>query len=178
MQNYAAKIMTEDPFKLLSVGGPKGELIEKLMKENGLPFDDSTTFSPKENEASSSLPGEGRHGAFRSERLAKTGLLFCWGLGGGLSLRAPMLLMRLHKTLLTQLLTTGISVMIFALGLAIPAGGAITGAVVVDIGPQDVLTATAACSFGCVCFSRFLTIMNSLGSFLPFSFFIVEFAEI
>jgi hypothetical protein len=52
--------------------------------------------------------------------------------------------MRLHNTLLTQLLTTGISVMIFAGVIAAAAGGVIPGMEPIDLGPQDVLTATAA----------------------------------
>jgi hypothetical protein len=90
------------------------------------------------------LPGFGRQYSQAKKKTTKVFQLFGWAFGGGLSLIAPMLVMRLHHTLLTQLLTTSIAVMLFAFCIAAFAAGAFPRFGPVDLGPQDVLTATAA----------------------------------
>ncbi len=82
--------------------------------------------------------------AERDEKIANSIRLFSWAIGGGLSLIAPTLLMKLHSTLLTQLLTAGGSVLFFALGIASLARGILPWVDAVNMAPQDVLTATAA----------------------------------
>jgi hypothetical protein len=49
-----------------------------------------------------------------------------------------------HRTLLTELLTTGLSVMAFTIGLVALAGEYIPKAPGFNMGPQDVLALTAA----------------------------------
>lgn len=139
MEQSAVKDIRKDPFLLLTTN----PLTKKLMEDEGMLLDPDGLFAP-ECEPNELLPGHGRHYAVEEAKVAKVIRLFCWSFGGGLSLIAPMLLMRLHRTLLTQLLTTGLSVMIFAGVIAAAAGGAIPRLDPVDLGPQDILTATAA----------------------------------
>jgi len=54
-----------------------------------------------------------------------------------------MLLMVLHNTLLTTLIATSVSVIIFAFVVALISSGLI-GMKAVDLGPKDVLATTAA----------------------------------
>ena len=105
---FAVKGPLEDPFILTTIN----ELSMGLMKEEGIPLPDKLFVQPRL--LSELLPGYARHHVMGVEKAARVIRLFCWSFGGGLSLIAPMLLMRLHHTLLTQLLTTGLSVMIFA----------------------------------------------------------------
>jgi hypothetical protein len=84
------------------------------MKEKGLLPADPDNFPDDGGKSSSLLPGNPGHDALKSEQATKFIQLFCWGFGVGLSLIAPMLLIKLHNTLLTLLLTTGVSVIIFS----------------------------------------------------------------
>lgn len=140
IEGFAEKKIGEDPFLLLTVN----PLSKKLMEDEGIVSDhpDASLFPSRGT--LEFLPGYPRHYTLGKAKAAKAIRLFCWGFGGGFSLIAPMLLMRLHRTLLTQLLTTGVSVIIFAAIVAAAAGGVIPGLEPVDLGPQDVLTATAA----------------------------------
>jgi hypothetical protein len=138
MEEYAKKEIMEDPFNLLTVN----PLSKRLMEEGKLLPPDTVHFSKCEH--TKLLPGYPRRSTVKDKKLSRVIQLFCWSAAGGLSLIAPVLLMRLHNTLLTQLLTTGISVMLFALIIAAATGGAIPHVEAVDVGPQDVLAATAA----------------------------------
>jgi hypothetical protein len=90
------------------------------------------------------LPSYPRHSKISKDKYAEINRRFWWGFGGGLALVGPMLIMRLHPTLLTQLLTTGLSVTAFALSVAVIFGGLIPYLGPLDLAPKDVLTATAA----------------------------------
>lgn len=128
------------------------ELSAKLMEESGvlqrqmvfngkeLPF---YRRQPLDKDESPKLPGIPRHAKLDEEKAQDIIQRFCWGIGGGLALLAPMLLMVLHKTLLTTLLTTSISVVLFAFVVAVVSGGIIPGTKTIDLGPRDVLAATA-----------------------------------
>jgi len=107
IEDFAAKDPLEDPFILTTTN----KLSMHLMKEAGMVT--NKVYTPKYT-LSELLPGYSRHHVIGREKVARVIRLFYWGFGGGLSLIAPMLLMRLHRTLLTELLTTGVSVMIFA----------------------------------------------------------------
>ena len=106
MEKTARVNWGEDPFKLL-LAGPQGELTKKLVEASGFGLTDNGKFPPGDPKLSYVLPGSSRQSADRDEKIANSIRLFWWAIGGGLSLIAPMLLMRLHNTLLTQLLTAG-----------------------------------------------------------------------
>jgi len=144
MEASAEKKMEEDPFRLLSTNLLYRKLMEDFDILPGEPFkpdDFKPNWTVKDK---SFLPAYPRHAAGRTEKINKTTKLFAWAAGGGLSLIGPMLLMRLHRTLLTQLLTTCLAVMAFGAIVALLAGGLVPYVDKVDLGPQDVLTATAA----------------------------------
>lgn len=67
----------------------------------------------------SSLPGQSRHMANDAKRLQLRLKRLVMGLFSGLSLIGPMLIMVLHKDLLTALLTTSVSTVLFAFIIAI-----------------------------------------------------------
>jgi hypothetical protein len=54
-----------------------------------------------------------------------------------------MLIMVLHKTLLTTLLTSSVAVILLAFSVALISSGLIPGTNVIDLGPRDVLAITA-----------------------------------
>jgi hypothetical protein len=137
-----------DPFRITT----HKELSAELMKEAGilsspmlfegkqLPF---RRMQPLDRDEPSKLPGVSRHAKQDEERVQDIVQRFCWGIGGGLALIGPMIVMVLHKTLLTTLLTTSVSVVIFAFVVAVVSGGIIPGMKDIDLGPRDVLAATA-----------------------------------
>jgi hypothetical protein len=137
-----------DPFRITT----HKELSAKLMMEAGilsspmffdgkkLPFHRT---QPDDWDKPSKLPGVSRHAKLDEEKVQDTIQRFCWGIGGGLALIGPMLLMVLSKTLLTTLLTTSVSVVVFAFVIAVVSGGIIPGTKTVGLGPGDVLAATA-----------------------------------
>lgn len=128
------------------------ELSAELMKEAGI-FEIPMLFEgkvlpfhrrqPLDRDDLSKLPGVARHAKLNEEKVQDIMQRFCWGIGGGLALVGPMLLMVLHKTLLTTLLTTSVSVVVFAFAVAVISGGVMPGTKTVDLGPKDVLAATA-----------------------------------
>ncbi|CZR66333.1 uncharacterized protein PAC_16234 [Phialocephala subalpina] len=95
------------------------------------------------NSTTSRLPGEPRHAALKDDKIQEATQRFFWGIGGGLALIGPMLLMVLHKTLLTTLLTSSLAVILFAFVVAMISSGLIPGTKTIDLGPRDVLAATA-----------------------------------
>jgi len=137
----------EDPFRITT----HEELSAKLMEEAGilsgpmlfdhkrLPF----RRMPSDDWDKPKLPGVSRHDKKDEEKIQDIIQRFCWGIGGGLALIGPMLLMVLSKSLLTTLLTTSVSVVVFAFVIAMVSGGIIPGTKSVDLGPGDVLAATA-----------------------------------
>lgn len=96
-----------------------------------------------DRKSSSRLPGVPRHAKLRDDLIQEATQRFIWGIGGGLALIAPMLLMVLHKTLLTTLLTSSVSVILFAFVVASISSGLLPGTNAIDLGPRDVLAATA-----------------------------------
>jgi len=146
MEEYS-KNFANDPFKLLSKG-QKGELTRKLMENHGFSFNEPEDSPHSGVPLADLLPGYGRQEAQHRKQVAEALRLFCWGIGGGISLIAPMLLMVLHNTLLTQLLTqlltAGISVMLFAFVIASLAAGLVPKVSPIEFGPQGVWSATAA----------------------------------
>jgi hypothetical protein len=100
-------------------------------------------LEPLDRNSTSRLPGEPRHAALRDDKIQEATQRFVWGLGGGLALIGPMLLMVLHKTLLTTLLTSSVAVILFAFLIAMISSGLIPGTKTIDLGPRDVLAATA-----------------------------------
>lgn len=137
-----------DPFRITT----HKELSAELMMEAGilsgplffdgkeLPFH---RRRPLDRNERSQLPGVSRHAKLDEEKVQDIIQRFCWGIGGGLALIGPMLLMVLYKTLLTTLLTTSVSVVVFAFAVAMISGGIIPGTKTLDLGPGDVLAATA-----------------------------------
>lgn len=89
------------------------------------------------------LPGISRHAKLRDDRIKEATQRFLWGMGGGLALIGPMVLMVLHKDTLTTLLTSSVSVILFAFAVASISSGLLPGTDAIDLGPRDVLAATA-----------------------------------
>jgi hypothetical protein len=136
--------LDEDPFILLSTKA----FSERLMEESKLLLlkgNNPNEYSQlKAKQVALSLPGYGRHYKIKEEKVKKFHVLFLWGMGGGLALIGPMLLMRLHRTLATQLATTCVSVMLFAILAALLASKKIPWVEPIDLEPKDLLTAVAA----------------------------------
>ena len=100
-------------------------------------------LKPLDRKYKCKLPGVPRHHKQREELIQMASERFLWGIGAGIALIAPMLLMVLHNTLLTTLIATSVSVIIFAFVVALISSGLI-GMKAVDLGPKDVLATTAA----------------------------------
>jgi hypothetical protein len=113
---------------------------QQQVSERNLPLE-LLVFS--DHKSRSKLPGEPRHAAQYNELIRKATQRFLWGLGGGLALIGPMLLMVLHKTLLTALLTSFVAVILFAFVVALIPSGLIPGTKSIDLGLKDDLAATA-----------------------------------
>ena len=142
IDQYAGSRIEDDPFSLISTK----ELSFKLLEDAGLlnPSTLREIVDRGPDRVSDMLPGYSRHDKDRKKKSTEVRRRFFWGIGGGLALIGPMLIMRLHRTLLTQLVTAGVSVMLFALGVAVVSGGVIPGLDAIDLEPKDVLTAVAA----------------------------------
>lgn len=156
IEDFAEESMADDPFRLLTTNILSKKLMEDFdmlpSKPNNNKPDDSKSDGIKLEDFivdwtvqdKSFLPAYARHATRGKAKIQKSLKLFAWAAGGGLSLIGPMLLMRLHRTLLTQLVTTCLAVMVFGAIVALLAGGLVPYVDPVDLGPQDVLTATAA----------------------------------
>jgi len=96
-----------------------------------------------DRKSKSKLPGSSRHAKIWEEKVEEAIQRFMWGMGGGFALIAPMLIMVLHKTLLTTLLTSSVAVILLAFSVAVISSGLIPGTNTIDLGPRDVLAITA-----------------------------------
>lgn len=113
----------EDPFKISSreiLGFRLMEYVNLLSDPTGAGSEDYRRLKKGINDRGdydrgfNILPRTSRHTRNEGERLAMTLERFRMGILGGLALIGPMLIMVLHKGLLTSLLTTSIATLLFA----------------------------------------------------------------
>jgi hypothetical protein len=131
--------ITKDPFKLMSLRLRDSCIMDEYDLQAAIPrrwnrkFRGSRLAAPNDGNTPE-LPGTSRASLQRSknaEALAKR----TWaGLLGGLALIGPMLLMVLHKDLLTTLLTVAVSTFLFAMLIAR----------FTEISPNELMGSTAA----------------------------------
>ncbi|KAH6718296.1 hypothetical protein BKA61DRAFT_300448 [Leptodontidium sp. MPI-SDFR-AT-0119] len=152
----SASTVGHDPFRITT----HMEFSSKLMEESGLltreaihniqaaanpggPRLPLLLLETLDRRSEERLPGVPRHATLRDGMIKEATQRFLWGLGGGLALICPMVLMVLHKDTLTTLLTTSVSVILFSFAVASISSGLLPGTEAIDLGPRDVLAATA-----------------------------------
>lgn len=144
----ASSTAEEDPFRITTHSQMSADLMQEAgifrlpLRFKGLTLPVQRAM-PLDRHRSVKLPGVTSRKAYNeNEQVQQIMARFCWGVGGGIALIAPMLLMALHRTLFTTLLTTAVSVVLFAFAVAVISGGIIPGSKPIDLGPRDVLAAT------------------------------------
>jgi VIT1/CCC1 family predicted Fe2+/Mn2+ transporter len=124
----------KDPFKLVT----SKALDQKIMEEAdiALPLhrEDLRDLRRPYDSANPQLPGDSRARIVHEREAQAIIKRFCVAFVGGMALLIPMIIMVLHKDLLTTLLVVSVSVILFAVLIAIYSHQS----------PVDILTLTAA----------------------------------
>ena len=106
----------KDPFKLVT----SKALDDKIIEEAGIPLPVGRDHLQKPYDfISPQLPGDSRAHIIRQREVEAIVKRFGVALVGGMALLIPMLIMVLHKDLLTTLLTVSVAVIIFSVLVAI-----------------------------------------------------------
>ncbi|TVY89481.1 hypothetical protein LAWI1_G008352 [Lachnellula willkommii] len=127
-----------DPFKLSSSWKRDHSIMEGTGLMDNIPTRWEARLPRRQMEPDDSeapeLPGHSRGGDRKGRKLREvTERLMC-GIIGGLALIAPMLIMVLHGSVLTALLTVSVATILFV----------VAGALYLDVGPVQLIGATAA----------------------------------
>ncbi|KAI1334333.1 hypothetical protein F5Y15DRAFT_293729 [Xylariaceae sp. FL0016] len=144
-------VAEEDPFRITT----HNELNRSLLNDAGLLDDDFVQNLAQRRLGRNrplrlrpprlcTLPGHPRHSKLKHDRYLEILTRFMWAVGASLSLIGPILVLVLETSLLTSLIVSSVSIVVFAFIVSGISGGLIPWLQLNDFGLKDVLASTLA----------------------------------